>query len=58
MQTPFSSCYPEGPYVAECLLNRLRKRTGNDDCFIYRIDRETAGIVLFSANRKTRAMYR
>lgn len=49
---------PGGPYVAECLLNRLRKRTGNDDLVpVHRIDRETAGIVLFSANRKTRGLY-
>ena len=54
----FLPVIPGGPYVAECLLNRLRKRTGNDDLVpIHRIDRETAGIVLFSANRKTRALY-
>jgi tRNA pseudouridine32 synthase / 23S rRNA pseudouridine746 synthase len=49
---------PGGPYVAECLLSRLRSRTGNDDLVpIHRIDRETAGIVLFSANRKSRGLY-
>jgi len=49
---------PGGPYVDECLLHRLRKATGNDDLVpIHRIDRETAGIVLFSANIKTRAIY-
>jgi tRNA pseudouridine32 synthase / 23S rRNA pseudouridine746 synthase len=49
---------PGGPYVDECLLNRLRRSTGNDDLVpLHRIDRETAGIVLFSANRKTRALY-
>ena len=49
---------PGGAYVDECLLNRLRKSTGNDDLVpIHRIDRETAGIVLFSANRKTRESY-
>ena len=49
---------PGGPYVDECLLHRLRKATGNDDLVpMHRIDRETAGIVLFSANRKTRDLY-
>ena len=49
---------PGGPYVEECLLNRLRRSTGNDDLVpIHRIDRETAGIVLFSANPKTRHLY-
>lgn len=49
---------PGGPYVEECLLNRLRRSAGNDDLVpLHRIDRETAGIVLFSANRKTRALY-
>ena len=49
---------PGGPYVDECLLNRLRKKTGNKDLVpIHRIDRETAGIVLFSINRKTRGLY-
>jgi tRNA pseudouridine32 synthase / 23S rRNA pseudouridine746 synthase len=49
---------PGGQYVDECLLHRLRKSTGNDDLVpIHRIDRETAGIVLFSANRKTRELY-
>ena len=54
----FLPVIPGGPYVAECLLNRLRKRTGNDALVpIHRIDRETAGLVLFSANRKTRGQY-
>jgi tRNA pseudouridine32 synthase/23S rRNA pseudouridine746 synthase len=54
----FLPVIPGGPYVAECLLNRLRRRTGNDDLVpIHRIDRETAGIVLFSVNRKTRGLY-
>ena len=49
---------PGGAYVDQCLLNRLRRSTGNDDLVpLHRIDRETAGIVLFSANRKTRARY-
>lgn len=49
---------PGGGYVNECLLNRLRAATGNDDLIpIHRLDRETAGIVLFSANPKTRGLY-
>lgn len=49
---------PGGPYVDECLLHRLRKATGNDDLVpMHRIDRETAGIVLFSANPGTRVLY-
>ena len=54
----FLPVIPGGPYVAECLLNRLRKSTGNHDLVpIHRIDRETAGIVMFSANMRTRALY-
>ena len=54
----FLPVIPGGPYVAECLLNRLRRRTGNADLVpIHRIDRETAGIVMFSANRHTRGLY-
>ena len=49
---------PGGAYVEECLLHRLRRSTGNDDLVpLHRIDRETAGIVLFSANRATRSRY-
>lgn len=49
---------PGGGYVNECLLNRLRAKTGNDHLSpIHRLDRETAGIVLFSANPKTRGLY-
>jgi len=49
---------PGGPYVDECLLHRLRKSTGNDDLVpLHRIDRETAGLVLFSTNSKTRDRY-
>ncbi len=49
---------PGGPYVNECLLNRLKKRTGNPALSpINRIDRETAGLVLFSMNKNTRGCY-
>lgn len=54
----FLPVIPGGPYVAECLLNRLRSRTGNDHLVpVHRIDRETAGVVMFSVNRKTRGLY-
>lgn len=49
---------PGGPFVNECLLHRLKKKTGNRDLSpINRIDRETAGLVLFSMNPKTRGRY-
>ena len=55
---PFLPVTPGGRYVNECLLYRLRMRTGNNDLApLHRIDRETAGIVLFSVNRKSRDRY-
>ena len=49
---------PGGRYVHECLLNRLRLRQGIDDLTpLHRIDRETAGLVIFSVNKKTRSRY-
>ena len=49
---------PGGRYVDECLLNRLRTRTGITDLApMHRIDRETAGLVLFSVNKNTRGLY-
>ncbi|MDD5285338.1 MAG: pseudouridine synthase, partial [Desulfuromonadaceae bacterium] len=49
---------PGGRYVDECLLNRLRRSAGMEDLApLHRIDRETAGIVLFSANKKSRGLY-
>jgi tRNA pseudouridine32 synthase / 23S rRNA pseudouridine746 synthase len=49
---------PGGRYVDECLLNRLRSSTGIDDLApLHRIDRGTAGIVLFSVNKKSRGLY-
>lgn len=49
---------PGGRYVEECLLNRLRRSTGIEELVpLHRIDRETAGIVLFSVNRKSRGQY-
>jgi tRNA pseudouridine32 synthase/23S rRNA pseudouridine746 synthase len=49
---------PGGRYVDQCLLNRLRHLTDIDDLApLHRIDRETAGLVLFSVNRKSRGLY-
>jgi tRNA pseudouridine32 synthase/23S rRNA pseudouridine746 synthase len=49
---------PGGRYVDECLLNRLRESTGIEELApLHRIDRETAGIVLFSVNKETRGLY-
>jgi len=49
---------PGGRYVEQCLLNRLRSSTGIRDLApLHRIDRETAGIVLFSVNPQTRGRY-
>ena len=54
----FLPVIPGGGYVNECLLNRLRTSTGNNDLVpLHRIDRETAGIVMFSVNRATRGLY-
>jgi len=49
---------PAGGFVRETLLARLVKRLGNPDLVpLHRIDRDTAGLVLFSANPATRAAY-
>jgi tRNA pseudouridine32 synthase / 23S rRNA pseudouridine746 synthase len=54
----FLPVQPSGPYVAECLLNRLIKLLGNKQLVpLHRIDREAAGIVLFSANPDSRNIY-
>lgn len=49
---------PAGRFLAETLLTRLRRQTGNDDLVpLHRIDRETAGLVLFSTRPDTREAY-
>jgi tRNA pseudouridine32 synthase / 23S rRNA pseudouridine746 synthase len=49
---------PTGAHVHETLLGRLIRRTGNAGLVpLHRIDRDTAGLVLFSANPATRAQY-
>lgn len=49
---------PGGAYLHQSLLHRLRESTGMHHLVpLHRIDRETAGLVLFSANPKTRGRY-
>lgn len=49
---------PAGRFVAETLLARLRLQLCNPALVpLHRIDRETAGLVLFSANPETRVAY-
>jgi tRNA pseudouridine32 synthase/23S rRNA pseudouridine746 synthase len=54
----FLPVMPGGVHVHETLLGRLVRRTGNHALApLHRIDRETAGLVLFSTNPETRAQY-
>lgn len=47
-----------GRFVEQCLLHRLRERTGCEAIApLHRIDRETAGLVMFSLNPRTSAAY-
>jgi len=49
---------PSGPHAHETLLGRLIRRTGNTALApLHRIDRETAGLVLFSTHPESRARY-
>jgi len=49
---------PGGVYIKECLQNRLRDKTGLDTLqALHRLDRATAGLVLFSVNPDTRHLY-
>ena len=49
---------PAGPYIRETLLARLIDRLGNPNLVpLHRIDRDTAGLVLFSADSATRDAY-
>ena len=49
---------PSGLYLHQTLLNRLKKKTGIQTLSpIHRIDRDTAGLVLFSVNPNERAQY-
>jgi tRNA pseudouridine32 synthase/23S rRNA pseudouridine746 synthase len=49
---------PGGGYVEECLQNRLRNRIGNQQLqAVHRIDKATAGLVLFSVKPDSRQHY-
>ena len=49
---------PGGQAVNECLLERLRQEQDLEDIVaMHRLDRETAGLVIFSINAKTRGTY-
>lgn len=49
---------PGGEYVEECLQNRLRNKTGNQQLqAVHRIDKATAGLVMFSVNPNSRQYY-
>lgn len=49
---------PAGKYVQNSALVRLRNRLGNPDIApIHRLDRATAGLLLFSARKATRGAY-
>ncbi len=54
----FLAVTPGGIYVNECLQNRLRHSTGIEALqALHRLDRVTAGLVLFSINPDTRHRY-
>jgi len=47
-----------GRFIEECLQSRLRKRTGNQQLqAVHRIDRATAGLVMFSVKPNSRQLY-
>lgn len=49
---------PGGGYVEECLQSRLRNKTGNQQLqAVHRIDKATAGLVLFSVKPDSRQHY-
>lgn len=54
----FLPVMPAGPYVRETLVTRLIAQLGMPELVaLHRIDRLTAGLVMFSCNPKTRAHY-
>lgn len=54
----FLPVIPAGKFVNETLLTRLRNRFDNPELIpVNRIDRETAGLVLFSRQKETRGLY-
>lgn len=49
---------PSGNYVNECLVHRLRLRTGIETIApAHRLDRETAGVILMTTRPQTRHLY-
>ena len=55
---PFLPVTPSGPYVNECLLYRLRRRTGLPELTaLHRLDRDTSGLVLFATDTSSRKLY-
>lgn len=49
---------PGGEFVNECLLQRVKQDTGLQDVVaVHRLDKETAGLVLFSVNSHSRPRY-
>ncbi len=54
----FLPVVPTGPYLQHTLLVRLKRRLGLSELSpVHRIDRDTAGLVLFSVQRATRGRY-
>lgn len=54
----FLAVTPGGVFVNECLQNRLRSSTGIESLqALHRLDRVTAGLVMFSLNPETRHRY-
>lgn len=54
----FLAVTPGGVYINECLQTRLRNKTGLENLqALHRLDRVTAGLVLFSVNPDTRSLY-
>ena len=54
----FLPVVPSGGYLQQTLLVRLKRRLGLTDLVpLHRIDRDTAGLVLFSLNPATRGIY-
>lgn len=54
----FLAVVPTGIYIKECLQNRLREKTGLQNLqALHRLDRPTAGLMLFSVNPATRHLY-
>ncbi len=54
----FLQVTPGGSFVNECLLARLQKQLQQEDIVpVHRLDRDTAGLVMFSLNPKSRADY-